>query len=71
MTGREKKERHAEELLDETVEESFPASDPPARSIVADIQEEVEDKREQDKGAQPRKPAGKPGRRGRHTYPRR
>ncbi len=65
MTGREKKDRHAEELLDETVEESFPASDPPARSIVADIQEEVEDAREQD---QDKKPAGK---RRRHTYPRR
>jgi hypothetical protein len=29
-------EAHREEVLDESVEETFPASDPPARSVVRD-----------------------------------
>ncbi|TMQ71392.1 MAG: hypothetical protein E6K80_05745 [Candidatus Eisenbacteria bacterium] len=29
-------EAHREEILDESVEETFPASDPPARSVVRD-----------------------------------
>jgi hypothetical protein len=53
--------RRAEELLDETVEESFPASDAPARGAAVRAQARVEKAEAEKAKAQPK----------RHTYPRR
>ena len=43
MSDADQLDRHADELLDESVDETFQASDPPARSIVAALQAEAEE----------------------------
>ena len=57
-------DRHQQNLVDEGSEESFPASDPPARSVVS-----PEEPPRQGAKSRP----GRSGRAGtrRHTYPRR